>query len=77
MNPNGETVMQQTPVIRVLIEYVPATGELRVGWPPLDAIGKLGLLEAVKTSVIQENLQRAMGIEPSRLVQVPPGTKLS
>lgn len=63
--------VKQVPVLRLVIEYTPTTGEFRVGWPPCDEVGHLGMLEMAKQILTEARVKRSGSnlVVPSRVIQ--------
>lgn len=45
-------------MLQITIEYDPQTGSFRVGWPPVDAVAQLGMLEMAKTILIAGQIKQ-------------------
>ena len=74
MKGNGASVQAvQVPVLRLLIEYLPQQGQLRVQWPEVDDIAKLGLLEMAKQVLAEARTRAMLGVETPKLVTPTPG----
>lgn len=52
---------QQNPVVEVIIQYVPNTGQLALRCSNVDDVMKLGMLETAKSLIIEERVKKAGG----------------
>jgi hypothetical protein len=75
MNVIDEAVRQaqQNPVVEVIIQYVPNTGQLALRCSNVDDVMKFGMLETAKSLIIEERIKKA----GSGVLGVPTGVKLS
>lgn len=59
--------VQHVPAIRLTITWSPQTGQIEIGWPNVDDIVKLGMLEMAKTVLVEMRAKAGMA-QPSPLV---------
>jgi hypothetical protein len=64
---------QQNPVVEIIIQYVPNTGQLALRASNVDDVMKLGMLETAKSLIIEERVKK----QGSSVLGVPTGVKLS
>lgn len=50
---------QHNPVVEVIIQYVPNTGQLALRCSNVDDVMKLGMLETAKSLIIEERVKKA------------------
>ncbi len=66
---------RKNPVVEVIIQYVPNTGQLALRCSNVDDVMKLGMLETAKSLIIEERVKKSGGGQG--VLAVPTNVKLS
>jgi hypothetical protein len=48
------------PLIRIVIDWMPTQGRIEIGWPQVDDVIKLGLLEMAKQVLAEQRAKQGM-----------------
>jgi hypothetical protein len=49
-----------TPLVRIVIDWMPTQGRIEIGWPQVDDVIKLGLLEMAKQVLGEQRARQGM-----------------
>ena len=63
--------VQQPVIFTLVVQWMPQSGQLRVNWPQVDDVAKLGMLEMAKQLLTEMRLKA--GVAGSAPLVVPAG----
>lgn len=67
-NGNGAPTMAQSPTFRLVIEWSPQQGRIEVGWPQIDDVAKLGMLEMAKQVLTEARVKSATATQSPLII---------
>lgn len=56
------------PLIRIVIDWMPTQGRIEIGWPQVDDVIKLGLLEMAKQVLGEQRSKQGMSADKQIVV---------